>query len=315
MVLSSLDLRILVALRQGKTLTQIGRELLLRHPTLSRSLHAAERKAGVSLVERSGRRLRLTTAGEAVAAAALVALDRYEDVDRLIGDLRLGEAGHVQIIATRTACSYVIPTALTEFLTRYSKATVTLEPTAPGDLWRRFVAEGFDLAVGPKPADPTIKAERLTVEELGLFVRADSHLASVNQLADLEIETLIAPAAGEGQALWKDEFQRRRIRVGRWIDVRHQEAAKELVRNGVGVSLGFCSSMTRELSTGVLVRLGGASLSFQSAFWLARRETTRPARLVEGFVELLRSLPSSAGTESSSSTGANNRARMHLHAS
>ena len=63
MLLSVSELQILAALAEGKTLVEIGRTMYMTHPAVSRALHIAERKTGLTLVERDGRRLRLTSSG------------------------------------------------------------------------------------------------------------------------------------------------------------------------------------------------------------------------------------------------------------
>src|ERR1700704_3330453 len=98
MRLSLLELQVLVALDDQKTLTQIGQELFLKHPTISRAVHAAEQKAGVPLAEHVGRRLRLTSAGVELAADAREVLTRYDNLDRMLEDLRTGEAGSVHMV-------------------------------------------------------------------------------------------------------------------------------------------------------------------------------------------------------------------------
>jgi DNA-binding transcriptional LysR family regulator len=98
--LSLLELQILVAQDDDKTLSQIARELYLKHPSISRALHSAERKTGVPLAEHVGRRLRLTSAGVELASHARNTLARYDDLDRMMEDLRDGQAGTVRMLAT-----------------------------------------------------------------------------------------------------------------------------------------------------------------------------------------------------------------------
>ena len=125
MLLSVLELRILAGLARGDTLAQIAGDLYLKHPSISRAVHAAERRVGVALVEQSGRRLRLTTAGHDLATAADDVLGRYADLERLAAQLREGAAGTVRVLGTRSACSYIFR-ALERFATAYPQAVVSL---------------------------------------------------------------------------------------------------------------------------------------------------------------------------------------------
>jgi DNA-binding transcriptional LysR family regulator len=162
-LLSVLELQVLLLLSQGKTLTEIAGQLLMKHPTISRALHTAERKTGVTLAERTGRRLRLTSAGMDLAAAARGVLTAYQDVERLAAGIRSGEAGNVRVISTRTASGSILPEVLARFLIEYPAATLTLEVADPTELWAHFANEGCDVGVGvgPPPSVAGVRAEWL----------------------------------------------------------------------------------------------------------------------------------------------------------
>ncbi len=63
MLFTITELQILVGLAEGHTQVAIGAQLHLDQPTVSKLLHLAERKLGLPLVERRGRRLYLTPVG------------------------------------------------------------------------------------------------------------------------------------------------------------------------------------------------------------------------------------------------------------
>src|ERR1700756_2436010 len=77
------ELRVLVGMLNGKTIAQIADELLLTHPSVSKTLRTAQRRAGFPLTEQRGRRLRLTADGTRIAVAAQQVLVELGQVDRL----------------------------------------------------------------------------------------------------------------------------------------------------------------------------------------------------------------------------------------
>ena len=99
--------QILAALAQGKTLTEIGQTMYMTHPAVSRSLHIAERKTGLALVERDGRRLRLTASGVELAGVIQGAIECFCVIDDAIQELQRGDTGTVRVLANSTPANYI----------------------------------------------------------------------------------------------------------------------------------------------------------------------------------------------------------------
>src|SRR3954470_23007211 len=100
MLLNPLDLQILVRLRDGLTQAQIGNDLGIEQPTVSKSIRTAESRLGMALVQTEGRRLTLTSAGRELATAGTTVLLHLQSVDNIVASLRAGRAGHTRIIAS-----------------------------------------------------------------------------------------------------------------------------------------------------------------------------------------------------------------------
>ena len=269
--LSLLELQILVALGDHKTLTQIAQELFLKHPSISRALHSAEQKTGVTLAEHVGRRLHLTSAGAELAAEARALLAHYEDLDSLVEDLRTGEAGTLRLLATRTASTYLLPGVLREFLELFDRANVSVQVAAPAELWERFANERHDLAVGPRTHATPPSAEWLFNDQDALFVRPDDPLARMRRDARLHIPTLIAPIARERERNIDDHLRAAHITVGRRLDIRSLETARQLVEAGVGAGLFDRSTVARPVAEERLVELSWLTLELCTSWYVAHR--------------------------------------------
>ena len=82
---------------------------------VSQQLRVLEREAGVPLLERAGRRVRLSEAGEVLARHADRLLGGVEEAEaELAGLAEGGVVGTVRIAAFQTATIALIPPALTE---------------------------------------------------------------------------------------------------------------------------------------------------------------------------------------------------------
>jgi DNA-binding transcriptional LysR family regulator len=286
--LSISDLELLVALSQGKTLTEIGRELYVKHPTLSRQIRNAERRTGVQLVERAGRRLRLTSTGEELAAAAAESLAQYRQVNKLAEELKLGEAGTLRVLSTRVASSYILPGVLSEFLKTHSGASLRLDLSGPPEFWRRFAQEGYDVGVGQSTPPASARAELLFSDDVLLVCRGDLPEAKLDASKGVTLQTVIGPVAEpEPSAAWQ-RLEELGVRVQRKVDVRSHEAVLHLVAEGVGPGLMPRATVRRDLEAGRLAEVPGVGVLAQSQFWLVRRRSPHRFRLAESFLTLLR---------------------------
>src|SRR5688500_4164690 len=86
-------LRALVAVAEESSVSAAAARLRVAQPSLSRQLRLLERRLGLPLFERSGRRLRVTAAAEPVVAAARQALATADEVVRVARRAADGRTG------------------------------------------------------------------------------------------------------------------------------------------------------------------------------------------------------------------------------
>jgi DNA-binding transcriptional LysR family regulator len=284
------ELRVLTGLAEGETLASIGAALDLGQPTVSRTLHAAEQKAGLPLVVRQGRRLTLTAAGAHVAKAARDVVGQIRELDTLLAAMRAGTGGPVRLLATVTPASYVLPAVIGEFVQAYPAARIHLQVVTADQVWPTFLGETYDLAVVPQAAHPAgVRLERLYDDPIVFFVAPASPLAALERVSldDLRDQTVIGPFAETSWARIFDELARRGFSLPRQMDLRAAEGVKRLVEVGGGVGMLFGSALQRELAEGRLHALRVTDPALSQAFCLARRASVPATPVAETLREFL----------------------------
>ena len=111
-------LRYLVAVADTGTFSQAAAQLRITQPALWRQVRDLERELGVPLIERVGRRARVTSAGEGLLLRSRALL---ADVDRLVDHARAVRGGDIGSLSV-AASPQVIQNVLAPFLTRYLKS-------------------------------------------------------------------------------------------------------------------------------------------------------------------------------------------------
>jgi DNA-binding transcriptional LysR family regulator len=192
-------LRLLRELHERGTVTAVAEALAYTPSAVSQQLATLEREAGVPLMERQGRRLRLTDAGRGLvehAAAVIARLELAEsDLAAAAGD---EPAGRVRVAAFQTAASGLVLPLLGALRERHPKLRLELLEMEAEDgleLLRRgevdlVVAEEYDYA--PRPREPSL-VQRAVCRDPLVMVLPESH-----PLAAADPETVpLAALAGE----------------------------------------------------------------------------------------------------------------------
>lgn len=140
-------LRTMRAISDAGSISGAARELGSSQPALSQQLRRLERRLGTALVERSGRGIRLTEAGQVLArhgGAVVTALDAAtEEVAALTG-LR---SGRVRLVAFPSSSATLVPRALKLLRERHPGVRVTFAEAEPPASVTDLRAGRYDLAV------------------------------------------------------------------------------------------------------------------------------------------------------------------------
>lgn len=157
-------LRALVAVAESGSVREAARRLTVTEPAVSAALAALAREVKAPLVERDGRGLRLTAAGDAYANYARRILGLHEEA---LAAARSGnEAGRglVRVAAVPTAGEHLLPAALASFLAAYPAIDLRLEVGSSERTWAMFAAHEADVMIGGRPpahaTDAVIRATR-----------------------------------------------------------------------------------------------------------------------------------------------------------
>jgi len=172
-------LRALVTVADAGSVREAARRLSVTESAVSAALTALAREVRAPLVERDGRGLRLTGAGQAYAGYARQILGLHEEA---LAAARSGpdpERGRVRVAAVTTAGEHLLPTQLASFLGAHPGVDLRLEVGSSERMWAMFAAHEADVMIGGKPpAHVTGAVIRATRPNL-LVVVASHEVASM----------------------------------------------------------------------------------------------------------------------------------------
>ncbi|MEV7579466.1 LysR family transcriptional regulator [Streptomyces erythrochromogenes] len=167
-------LRLLRELARRGTIAAVAEALSFSPSAVSQQLGVLEREAGLPLLERTGRRVRLTPAGQNLVRHAEAVLERLEQADADLAEARGGLAGALRIGAFPTATRAIVPAALVALARRHPGLEPMVCETDPAAVAHALRAGDLDVALVhsydfvPAEREPGLTTEPLYGEAMYL---------------------------------------------------------------------------------------------------------------------------------------------------
>ena len=163
-------IRYLLAVAEHGNFTRAAEALHVSQPTLSQQIIQLEEALGVSLLDRSGRTVKVTDAGSVYIEHAGKALRELASGRRAILDVQNLERGELRLATTPTFTAYLVGPLLAAFHARHPGITVRLKEMSLDTIAAAVAADEVDLGIAftvSRPADD-IACEPLLLERLSV---------------------------------------------------------------------------------------------------------------------------------------------------
>jgi DNA-binding transcriptional LysR family regulator len=257
-MLKNATLRQLSAFHAVARLGSVSRaasELYLTQPAVSIQLKLLEESAGTPLLQREGRGVRLTPAGDLMASYAGRILDLWRDVGDEMATLRGVFSGTLRIGAVTTA-EYLLPPLLVSFANELPNVKVKLRVGNRDEIVRMLAAQEVDLVIMGRPPGELKTMATAFAKHPMAFIASPRHPLMARRgltLADLDGANLLARERGSGtrttlERLFKDEAIA--LRIG--SELSSNEAIKQMCVAGFGVAFLSLHTCRLELDADLL---------------------------------------------------------------
>ena len=256
------ELGFLVALSGSGSLSATARELGISKAAVSKRLATIEARTGVTLVNRTTRRMSLTPEGDAVVERARRILGDMEELDRMLSRSTQVPKGLLRVNATLGfGRSHVAP-LISRFVQRYPEVDVQLQLTVNPPA---LTEDAFDVCVRfGHPPDTRVVARRLAPNRR-LLCASPAYLAGhgyPKTPPDLSRHNCIGIRQGdEAYGIWRlstGEGSRRRteaIRIRGNLATNDGEIAVRWALDGHGILMRAEWDIARYLRSGRLVQV------------------------------------------------------------
>jgi DNA-binding transcriptional LysR family regulator len=285
------QLKTLLAVVEGGSVTAAADELVVTQPSVSSALSALARELDCELFVRSGRGIRLTAAGAAFAPYAADVIGLLDQGRQAAHEAAATAARKLQIIAVTTAAESFVPPLMQAFSEEHPDIKLTLAVGNQQEVLQRLIGHSVDVAIAGKPrSDERLIAEALTDNEIACITApgdpgiADAPIDS----AQLEGRTWLLRELGSGTRRLNEQFLADRGLDPTTLTLGSNGAIKQAARAGLGVSLLSRVAVEPELASGWLGELELTD-GPPSRPWFLLRSGVGPVRPpVELFVSFVR---------------------------
>jgi DNA-binding transcriptional LysR family regulator len=278
-----------------RSFSQAAEQLGVTQPAVSLQIRSLEKRLGQRLLDRSGRRVEPTEAGQRLyrSAQRLLALEEQlleEVAGNGDGELR----GRLEIGCSTGPGATVLPLLLCQFQEANPEVSISLSVNDTQHVIDLVADRELELGVvGAATRHRGVSFEPFFRDEVVLAVPPKHRFAGKTVgLDELRTETLILMQEGAGvRQMIEDELRQAGLRV-RDLDVRLelglQESVKAAVAAGHGVTFISRSSMEPELAAGSLAAARVTGLDPSREISLVRATGRTPSRVADAFVEFAR---------------------------
>lgn len=234
------QLRSLAVLAAAGSFSAAARRLNLTQPAVSRQIRELEKRFGTRLIERSGRHMRPTQAGERLLQQMHRIDAAIADVMAVMAPFREEGAGRVAIGTGGTACIYLLPPILQALRRRFPKLQIVVHTGNTADIVRLIEDNVIDLGLVTAPVQSRALAvtPALDDEQVAIFPRkgfAVPKRASAEALAELPL--LLYEQGGNTRRVIDDWFRREGLEARPVMELGSIEAIAELVNAGLGCAV------------------------------------------------------------------------------
>ncbi len=240
-MLDSQQLKVFVLLAKFLNMSRAARELGITPSGVSHCIKTLEEDLGCRLFERSSRKISLSSAGQQLLPEAEAILDQMRTARARMKTKVDWRKGHFRVAANTTACQYILPPVLREFLESFPEYKVKIDQ-AEAQATSELIAEGkIDLALTIEPAKIHGLQFIPIAEDQLMFMVHPLHPWTSRQNFQNKVvsqENLILPErSSDTYGLIKEYFLHDNILISPFIEIANEEAIKQFVRLDLGIGI------------------------------------------------------------------------------
>ncbi len=285
--------------------SRAGQKLFRSQPAVSAQIKQLEQEYGEKLLDRVGKTVRLTPAGEVLLEYARGLLRLRDESLRAVVDQGATPRGVLAIGANEATCLYVLPEYFAEYNRLYPAVQISIYRNFSRKILQRIEEGGIDVGIVTMPVkSPILKTHSVFRDRVMLMVGPQNPLAKKKSVSIDEVaaQPLIFPRTGFTRRVLDKLFQPYRQSLRVTMELPSVGMIKRFVAAGLGVSLISSTFAADYAADGraKLLEIEGVEL-YRELGLVYRRDRSLP-RAATAFIDLLRNRPAKQAVQRGAGT-------------
>ena len=246
---------------------------------------------GVPLYEQIGKKIFITEAGAIVRAAAVDVFGAFDRLETQLAGLKGMRTGRLKVAVVTTA-KYFIPRLLGPFTQHYPGIDIAMNVGNRSEIVTRLANNEDDLYImGMPPASMDIERHPFVENPIVAIAPSGHALTKMRRvsLARLAQESFLLREQESGTRMAVERFLKTQgLKLNVRMEIGSNEAIKQAVAGGLGLSLLSMHALKSELARGELVVLNVEALPIRRSWYIVHRKGKELSIVARTFFDYLK---------------------------
>ncbi len=257
-------------------------------PAISSQIRALEEEVGARLLDRSGGKVSITSAGKIFQKYAEETLEARKTTLTAIAEAERVPRGEIIVGANEGTCLHVLPEVFAEFKRQYPDVAVNIKRSDYAKILESVIDNSVDFGVISLPInDPRLTVVLIHRDELVLIAPPSHPLAKIKSatIAEAAQFPLVMPKAGHTRDALETLFHDRRLKPRYAMELDSSELLKRFVAADVGIGFIARSHVQEDVRANVLAAIPISDAQIRRDLALVFRKDKALSRAALAFID------------------------------
>ncbi len=238
---------------ENQNLSRTAEEFGLSQPAITKQIQTLEDHYGVLLLERSGRSLKTTVAGDTLYQYSKDIIKLLDKTEKAMEEISVSRRGKLNLAASTIPGQYILPQIIKKYKDKFPNVSIGLNIGDTEDVFYQVAEREIDVGVvGGWVKNRKVEGIPWIADELVVVVPENHKFAQLTEIgiSDLASEKWIVRSKGSGTRQAVEEvLSSNGIKVDDlhvYIEVGSTEAVLASVESGMGISVVSKWALSRE---------------------------------------------------------------------
>jgi DNA-binding transcriptional LysR family regulator len=292
------QLRTFLEVAKLSSFSRAGHKVFRSQSAVSAQIRQLEEEYGEKLLDRSGKAVRLTPAGEVFLEYAQRMLAVRDESLRAVADQGADPRGVLAIGANEATCLYVLPDVFAEYVRQYPAVQISIYRNFSHKILERLENGLIDVGIVTLPVkSPSLKVRTIFHDRLMVMVSADNPLAKHHEVPISMVvqQPWIFPRTGYTRQIMDRIFRPYRSELNVRMELASVGMIKGFVAAGLGISLMGSSFARDEVQAGRVKLVGLKDHDLSRDLGVVYQRNRSLPRAAKAFIELIQRRTAQSG--------------------